>query len=213
MEVDEKVKERLRSEKAYDLIMSAEEAAAMIKDGMTLGVSGFTASGYPKAVPHALAERGKKGEKFKVNVYSGASLGPEIDTEMTEAGIMGMRMPYMTDSTFRAAVNKGECDYIDMHLSHSTQYINYGALPKVEIAIVEALALNEDGSIVPTTSVGNTPAIVRQADKVIIELNTLQPMGLEGMHDCIVLPNPPHRKPIDITKPNDRIGVPYIECG
>ena len=33
------------------------------------------------------------------------------------------------------------------------------------------------------------------------------------MHDCIVLPNPPHRKPIDITKPNDRIGVPYIECG
>ena len=213
MEVDEKVKERLRSEKAYDLIMSAEEAAAMIKDGMTLGVSGFTASGYPKAVPHALAERGKKGEKFKVNIYSGASLGPEIDTEMTEAGIMGMRMPYMTDSTFRAAVNKGECDYIDMHLSHSTQYINYGALPKVEIAIVEALALNEDGSIVPTTSVGNTPAIVRQADKVIVELNTLQPMGLEGMHDCIVLPNPPHRRPIDITKPNDRIGVPYIECG
>ena len=32
-------------------IMSAEEAAKMIKSGMTIGVSGFTNIGYPKAVP------------------------------------------------------------------------------------------------------------------------------------------------------------------
>ncbi len=213
MELDAKVKERLRSSKGYDLIMSAEEAAAMVKDGMVLGVSGFTASGYPKAVPHALAERGKRGEKFKVDVYSGASLGPEIDTEMTEAGILGYRMPYMTDNVFRKAVNSGKCDYVDMHLSQSAQYVNYGILPKIDIAIVEALAINEDGSIVPTTSVGNTPSFIRQADKVIVELNTLQPMGLEGMHDCIILDNPPHRKPIDIESPSDRIGKPYMECG
>ena len=56
MELDPKVKERLRSDKGASLIMSADEAAAMVKDGMVLGVSGFTASGYPKAVPHALAE-------------------------------------------------------------------------------------------------------------------------------------------------------------
>lgn len=213
MELDPKVKERLRSEKGVDLIMSAEKAAEMVKDGMVLGVSGFTASGYPKAVPHALAERGKHGEKFKVDVYSGASLGPEIDTEMTEAGIMGKRMPYMTNKSFRKAVNTGVCDYVDMHLSQSAQYVNYGVMPKIDIAIVEALAINEDGSIVPTTSVGNTPSFIKQADKVIVELNTLQPLSLEGMHDCIILDNPPNRKPIDITKPNDRIGKPYMECG
>lgn len=213
MELDPKVKERLRSEKGVDLIMSAEKAAEMVKDGMVLGVSGFTASGYPKAVPHALAERGKRGEKFKVDVYSGASLGPEIDTEMTEAGIMGKRMPYMTNKSFRKAVNTGVCDYVDMHLSQSAQYVNYGVMPKIDIAIVEALAINEDGSIVPTTSVGNTPSFIKQADKVIVELNTLQPLSLEGMHDCIILDNPPNRKPIDITKPNDRIGKPYMECG
>lgn len=213
MELDPKVKERLRSDKGASLIMSADEAAAMVKDGMVLGVSGFTASGYPKAVPHALAERGKRGEKFKVDVYSGASLGPEIDTEMTEAGILGKRMPYMTDKTFRKAVNTGACDYVDMHLSQSAQYVNYGVMPKIDMAIVEALAINEDGSIVPTTSVGNTPSFIRQADKVIVELNTLQPLSLEGMHDCIILDNPPNRKPINITKPNDRIGKPYMECG
>ena len=213
MQLDAKVKERLRSDKGLEKIMSAEEAASMVRDGMVIGVSGFTASGYPKAVPHAIAERGKAGEKFKISVYSGASLGPEIDTELTEAGVLQYRMPYMTDRTFRKAVNAGECDYVDMHLSQSAQFVNYGIMPKVDIAIVEALAINEDGSIVPTTSVGNTPSYIRQADKVIVELNTLQPMGLEGMHDCIILDNPPHRKPIQIEKANDRIGKPYMECG
>jgi succinate CoA transferases len=213
MELDAKVKERLRSDKAFDLIMPAEQAAEMIKDGMIVGVSGFTASGYPKAVPHALAERGRRGEKLKIDVYSGASLGPEIDTELTETGILRKRMPYMTDKAFRKAVNSGQCEYIDMHLSQSTQYVNYGVMPKIDIAIVEALAINEDGSIVPTTSVGNTPSFIKQADKVIVELNTLQPISLEGMHDVIILDNPPHRQPIGITKPSDRIGKPYMECG
>ena len=144
MQLDAKVKERLRSDKGLEKIMSAEEAASMVRDGMVIGVSGFTASGYPKAVPHAIAERGKAGEKFKISVYSGASLGPEIDTELTEAGVLQYRMPYMTDRTFRKAVNAGECDYVDMHLSQSAQFVNYGIMPKVDIAIVEALAINED---------------------------------------------------------------------
>ena len=54
---------------------TAEEAAEMIKDGDCLGVSGFTPSGYPKAVPLALAEKAKK-TPFKVNVWTGASVGP-----------------------------------------------------------------------------------------------------------------------------------------
>ena len=33
------------------------------------------------------------------------------------------------------------------------------------------------------------------------------------MHDVIILDNPPHRQPIGITKPSDRIGKPYMECG
>ena len=43
-----------------DKIVSAEVAAEYFKDGMTIGASGFTPSGYPKAVPLAIAERMKK---------------------------------------------------------------------------------------------------------------------------------------------------------
>ena len=38
-------------------IMSADEAAALIKSGDQVGMSGFTGSGYPKAVPVELARR------------------------------------------------------------------------------------------------------------------------------------------------------------
>ena len=59
---------RLRNERAFSLLMTADAAAQLVKDGMTIGVSGFTPSGYPKAVPLALAERAKKGDKFKVDI-------------------------------------------------------------------------------------------------------------------------------------------------
>ena len=52
-------------------VMSAAEAAAFIQHGTTVGMSGFTGSGYPKAVPMALAERAKalhaRGEEFRTS--------------------------------------------------------------------------------------------------------------------------------------------------
>jgi len=41
--------------KLAEKIMNAEEAAALIKSGDQVGMSGFTGSGYPKEVPVALA--------------------------------------------------------------------------------------------------------------------------------------------------------------
>ena len=57
-------------------IMSAEEAAGLIQSGMTLGMSGFTLVGYPKAVPLALA---KSGHAKELTVCIGASAGDELD--------------------------------------------------------------------------------------------------------------------------------------
>ena len=58
-------------------IMSAEDAAALIKSGDQIGMSGFTGSGYPKTVPIQLARRisdaNFRGEKFQVSVFTGAS--------------------------------------------------------------------------------------------------------------------------------------------
>ena len=57
-------------------VMSAQEAAAFIRPGTTVGMSGFTGSGYPKAVPLALAERisaaHARGEDFRIDLHTGA---------------------------------------------------------------------------------------------------------------------------------------------
>ena len=48
---------RVRSPALRAKIMTASEAAAFIPSGATVGMSGFTGSGHPKALPMALAER------------------------------------------------------------------------------------------------------------------------------------------------------------
>lgn len=211
---NEILKERLRNEGLYKQIMDADGASRLIKDGMAVGVSGFTPSGYPKAVPLALAERVKKNnENLKVSLYTGASVGPEIDGAWAEAGIIERRLPYQTNSAIREGINKGEIQYTDMHLSHSVQYVSYGALNKIDIAIVEALAITEEGHIIPTSGIGSTPTFIKNAEKVIVEINLAKPMALEGMADIYMTENPPNRKAIPLNHPSDRIGTPYIPCG
>ncbi len=204
---------RLRSERALPLIMSADDAARLITDGMAVGISGFTNAGYPKVVPHALAEQVKNGRKIKIELYSGASVGPEVDTELTEAGAVARRLPYQTNSTLRKAINTGDIDYIDMHLGRSPEFIAAGHVRKPDIALVEALAITEDGHLIPTTSVGNTPTYVAEADAVIVEIAMSKPLALEGMADVYMCQKPPYRQPIPLTHPGDRIGTPYIPCG
>lgn len=199
-------------------VMSAEAATDFIHNGDNLGVSGFTPSGYPKAVPLALSER-YKGTDFKVNVWTGASVGPEIDQAMVEAGIMDRRLPYQTNGTLRKAINEGKVKYADIHLSHMAQMVRYGFMANrkgVDVAIVEVCKINDlgDGKVglIPTSSMGNSSSYVAGAKKVIVEVNTSQPVGFEGMHDSYVPLDPPYRKPIPIERPEDRIGTPYIPC-
>ncbi|WP_423219127.1 acetyl-CoA hydrolase/transferase family protein, partial [Caldisalinibacter kiritimatiensis] len=205
------VKDRIRNNKLFKKITSAEEAAMFIKDGMTVATSGFTPSGYPKAVPLALAERVKNtGANIGITLITGASVGEELDGELSKCGVIKKRLPYQTQKDCRDRINLGDIHFVDMHLSHLPQYIKYGFLGHIDIAIIEAVAITEEGYIVPSTSVGNTPTIVEKAEKVIIEINTSQPLDLEGMHDIYIPQSPPNRLPIPITKASDRIGTNYV---
>ncbi len=204
--------ERIRCKKLLDRVMTSDEAALLIKDGMNVGTSGFTPCGYPKAVPLALARQAKEGRKVQINLMTGASVGVELDGELTEAGVIAKRLPYQTNKSIRSAINDGRVDYIDQHLSHTPQFVRYGFQGNLDVALVEACAITEDGNIVPTTSVGNSPTFVQEADIVIVEVNTSQPLKLEGMHDIYIPQDPPNREPIPIVKPGDRIGTTYIPC-
>ncbi|MGH8392956.1 MAG: CoA-transferase, partial [Pseudomonas sp.] len=86
-------RDRIRLPSLLNKVMSAADAAALIQDGMTVGMSGFTRAGEAKAVPHALAERAKTSP-LKITLMTGASLGNDLDKQLTEAGVLSRRMPF-----------------------------------------------------------------------------------------------------------------------
>lgn len=204
--------ERIRCAGLMHKVMSAESAAKLIKNDSIVGTSGFTPAGYPKAVPLALAERVKNGENIQIDLITGASVGPELDGVWAKSGIIRRRYPYQTNSSLRNLINSGKVQYNDMHLSHSAQQIKYGFLGKIDVAIIEAIAIMENGGIVPSTSVGNSNVIIEHAESVIVEINLSQPMELEGIHDIYSVEKPPLTKSIPLNKTDDRIGMAYIPC-
>lgn len=114
---------RIRCSELQKKIISAETAAAMIENGNILGVSGFSPSGYPKAIPLALAERIKQSATpLQVDILAGASTGDELDKALAEVNGIRRRMPYQTCTVCRKSLNTpGGISYQDQHLSLSPQ--------------------------------------------------------------------------------------------
>ncbi|HEY8619838.1 MAG TPA: acetyl-CoA hydrolase/transferase family protein [Dermatophilaceae bacterium] len=208
---------RIRCRALTGKVMSAEQAAAFIRPGENVGMSGFTGAGYPKAVPGALVDRVTdatvRGERFAISVWTGASTAPELDGALAAVDGIDLRMPYQSDPVSRAKINAGLMDYLDLHLSHVAQMVWEGFFGHLDVAVVEVAGITEDGSLIPSSSVGNNKTWIDQADRVILEVNSWQPAELEGMHDIYYgTALPPHRNPLQIVEPSDRIGVPYLRC-
>ncbi|MDO5356181.1 MAG: acetyl-CoA hydrolase/transferase family protein [Conchiformibius sp.] len=209
--------ERVRHAGLRDKIMPAEQAAEFIQNGMTVAMSGFTGAGYPKALPTAIAEKAKaahgRGEAFAIGVVTGASTAPECDGVLAAANCVSFRSPFQSDPTLRNGINAGNTAYQDMHLSHVEQQMRQGFYGAFDVAVIEAVAITEEGKIIPAMGIGHMNEAVKAAKKVIIEVNTAQNAKLEGMHDIVYdIGVPPYRKPLPILGPFDRIGAPYIEC-
>ncbi|TMO21915.1 acetyl-CoA hydrolase/transferase family protein [Pseudoalteromonas sp. S4741] len=201
--------ERIRHSDLHNKVMSAQQASLFIKDGMTVGMSGFTRAGEAKAVPRALAERVRENP-MKINLMTGASLGNDLDKLLTESGALARRMPFQVDSTLRKAINNGEVMFIDQHLSETVEQLRNHQLTMPDVAVIEAVAITEEGHIVPTTSVGNSASFAIFAKQVIVEINMLHQPELEGLHDIYIPSYRPTRTPVPLVKVDDRIGSTAI---
>lgn len=206
--------ERIASDKLRAKVMTAEEAAQFVNHGDKVGISGFTGAGYPKAMPGAIAARATEehgaGRDYTIDLFTGASTAPECDGVLAEANALRYRMPYQSDPQMRNKINVGEMKFQDIHLSHSGMMVEQGFFGDVDVAIVEAVRITEEGNIVPSSSVGNSVEYLNAAKKIIIEVNEWQSLDLEGMHDIWLVPPLPNRIPIPITKAGDRIGTTDI---
>lgn len=195
--------------------ITAEEAASYIKNGDNVAFSGFTASGTPKVVTVALAERAKKlheeGKPFKINVFTGASTNDHVDGELARANAVGIRTPYQSHGDMRKSINAAEMNYFDQHLSHLSQDLRYGFYGDIDVAIIEATEMSPNGEVILGAGLGMTPTIAQMAKKVIIEYSSYYHNSFRGFHDNYVPLDPPHRREIPIYKPSDRIGSTVLK--
>ena len=209
------VNDRIRHSALRERVMTAADAATLIRHADTVCMSGFTGAGHPKRVPQALASRiaeaHARGAAFQVRLLTGASTAPELDGALAKVEGIALRLPYQSDPTLRESINGGQLDYVDIHLSHLAQQTWSGFFGNIDVAVVEVAAILEEGRLVPSTSVGNNNTWLECADKVILEVNRWQPSALEGIHDIYsVTALPQARQPIPLTHVRDRIGEPWL---
>ncbi len=194
---------------------TAQEAVQFIHHNDNVGFSGFTPAGCPKVVPIALAQKAElehaAGRPFQVGMFTGASTGDHIDGALARAKAVKFRTPYQSNKDLRNSINAGESRYFDLHLSELAQDLRYGFLGDVDVAIIEAAEVTEEGQVVPTTGVGILPTICRLAKRVIIELNEKHPAAIRGLHDIAEPQDPPMRRDMPVYRPSDRVGLPYVQ--
>lgn len=175
--------------------------------------SGFTPAGAAKAVPRALADRANRihenRQQMQIRVLTGASTGNSLDEALAAADAISWRAPYQSSRTLRNRINSQEVQFVDMHLSHLPQMIEFGFFGNLDFAVIEAVDVTRDGRVFLSSSVGISPSLLRHADKVIIEVNRYHSSRVSEMHDIEILPPPPHRSHIPIDTPLGKLGTPY----
>ena len=187
--------------------MSPDVAAGIIQDGMTIGTHGMNV-GYPKTFFKALAERGKRGEVKEVNLWAISLFGPE--GILAETNLVKGKLGSIGNNTIRKQINTGKVYSNDLRPEVFPLYIRSKAIGKVDVAVVDAIGITEEGHIVPSCSLAEAATYVEMADTVIVEINHAQPLEMEGMHDVYCCKLPPYQKEIPLFNVGDRIGTPYI---
>ncbi len=197
---------RIRNKELRKKIVSADEAVRIIESGMSVG----TAVREAGALSAALVKRARQLKNFNITLWS-ATVGLEMDSTLGEAGIIKNRLGQQTQ--LRNAINAGEVAYNDTSMSKYCRAIRNHEYGLIDVAIAEAVAITEEGNIIPACNLVEMASLVAEADKIIVKLNPFYPLQMEGMHDIYLRKGSASKEPIPLTELGSRIGTPHIPLG
>ena len=189
-------------------ITSAANASEVIVDGMTVAMSGYAMAGYPKAIPEELARRKQEGQNLAIKMITGANV-PWLDEFLGGSEVISERVPMCAHRVLSSQINSHRVSYVEQQMCKMSRLLRSHSFGEIDIVVVEALALTEEG-LIPTTSVGLTKYLLEAANEIIVEVNSAQPELLYGLHDIYLPEPPPATKPIPLTSCTDRIGLEFI---
>lgn len=203
------MRDRIKKTSLLELVTTVDQAAASIHDGMTVAMSGYAMAGYPKGIVQELITRKQNGETLSISLITGANV-PWLDEKLSGENIISRRVPMCASRSLASQINGGSVRYVEQQMNKMPRLLRSNSFGKIDIAIIEALGINENGDLIPTTSVGLAHHLIQAADQVIIEINMAQTEKLMGLHDVYIPQAPPHSQPIPLTYANQRIGTVSI---
>ncbi len=201
--------ERIRNKELLKKVVSPEAAASLLSDGMTIATAGDAKRGFPSAFFCALAQRAKRGEVKNLTLWA-SSLPDELEGMLAEAGALKRRLGSHANATLRKQINSGKVLCNDMRAEMLSFMARSKMLGKLDFAVVDAVAITEEGFIVPSHTPIDIASYVEAADKVIIEIDGALPPEIEGMYDHYLPELKPYIKEIPLYNVDQRIGTPYI---
>ena len=77
--------------------------------------------------------------------------------------------------TLAAQANSGSLSYVEQQMSKMPRLLRSGSFGEIDVAVVEALGFDEDGDLIPSSSIGMTHYLMDAADEIIVEINAAQP--------------------------------------
>jgi len=194
--------ERIRCQELLAKVTSVGGAVKFVRDGMTVGMGS-------DLVPFCreLERQEREGRRLRLQLWSGVAF-LNADRRLGKLGAIRRRLGQQV--LLRGPINAGQVEYLDAPLGFFYQSIRAGELGRLDLAVVEAVAVTREGNLIPGYRLHDMPNFIQAADRVIVQLSAAYPPAFEGMHDVYLPSNPPREKPIPIWRVEDRAGTPYI---
>ena len=189
--------------------MDASEAVErFVPERGSIAFSCMGGSSLAKEVPEALGQSAAAGRPYDLTLLTGGATTARFEAAIRGVGIR-RRFPYLSGPA-REAVNDGAVEFFDTRIGEFPAFVRQGQFTggqRIDVAVIEATAIDERGRIIPSLSLDALPAFVESSRRIIVEVNERKP-DLTGLHDVYrVRPS----VPIPIRDVRARVGQPYIE--
>lgn len=206
------IDERIKYAPFRERIVSAEQAAQLVRDGMTVAIPDFGSYTNPMAIVDAITRRVRDGgETLRLGLIKTANANERLEQDWCRYGILKRRMIFFGSPAVRRLVNTpGGIEFQDPHLSAVPDMLRHGQLGKLDVAIVSCGGVTEEGKLLPLFDQGYTPVALECAEQVLLEISPHFPTGLYKLHDVYRRgPVGGRRAPINVTHVMDRVGEPF----
>lgn len=203
------LKKRIRNKYLLKKVVSSEVAAGFVEDGMTIGTSGGANRGFPAAFFRALADRAERGMVKDLTLVA-SSLPEELEGWLAGAGALKKRLGSIGNPLLRKAINSGKVLCNDVRAETLSCAIRSKSLCRIDYAVVDAVAITEEGFVVPSHAPVDIGSLMEAADHVIVEIDGSLPLEVEGLYDHYLPALEPCIREIPLYGTDQRIGTPWI---